>query len=94
MTEEFVKSRFSFICHYYMPNNMVDKYCLPVQLPFQDLPRIDSWIIAKTPKMSTYLNAPHGAYFDVAMATLLVPDLFYAEMAISGFDPCQTSSAI
>ena len=28
------------------------------------------------------------------MATLLVPDLFHTEMAIPGFDPFQTSSAI
>ena len=38
-------------------------------------------------------DTPHSAYFDAAMATLLVPDLFYAEMAIPGFDPFQTSPA-
>ena len=37
---------------------------------------------------------PHGVYFDFAMATLLVPVLFHAEMAITGFDPFQTSSTI
>ena len=31
-------------------------------------------------------DTAHGSYF-VAMATLLAPDLFHAEMANPGFDP-------